>query len=83
MPRARKSKPADVFEPGQLSYLSKRRDDEFPPDSGSEIPTGCFDHPVVILSNDQSKRVAIVLIVSFHRLTRLEAFCLLRVLIVI
>ena len=82
MPRARKSEPARVFEPGQLSYLPKRRDDERFPDSGSEIPIGCFDHPVVILSTDQSKKMAVVLIVRFHRSTRLKAFCLPCVLIV-
>lgn len=66
MPRARKSEAAEVFVPGQLSYLPKRRDGEILASSGSEVPDGCFDHPVVILSTDQRKKLAVVLIVSFH-----------------
>ncbi|KAL9070755.1 MAG: hypothetical protein Q9161_004689 [Pseudevernia consocians] len=74
MPRARKSEPARVFEPGQLSYLPKRRDDERFPDSGSEIPNGCFDHPVVILSTDQSKKMAVVLILTSLRGKTLDEY---------
>lgn len=66
MPRKRNREVAGVFIPGQLSYLPKRPDGEPCSLSGSEIPDGCFDHPVVILSTDQRKREAVVLIVSFQ-----------------
>ncbi|KAF6219505.1 hypothetical protein HO133_003974 [Letharia lupina] len=55
---------AEVFIPGQLSYLPKRRDDEPFSLSGSEIPDGCSDHPVVILATDQRERKAVVLILT-------------------
>ena len=63
MPRARNH---EIFVPGQLSYLPKRRDDEPSPLPNSEIPDGCFDHPVVILSTNQCKREAVVFIVSLE-----------------
>lgn len=66
MPHARSREAAEVFIPGQLAYLPKRPEGELSSLSGSEIPDGCFDHPVVILSTDQRKREALVLIVSFY-----------------
>lgn len=66
MPRARNPDAAVVFVPGQLSYLPKRPDDELLLLADSEIPKGCFDHPVVILSTNRRKKEAVVLIVSFH-----------------
>lgn len=66
MPRARKAEATGALVPGQLSYLPQRRDDEPLSLSDSEIPKGCYNHPVVILSTDQRKKKAVVLIVSFR-----------------
>lgn len=66
MPRARNPENASVFVPGQLSYLPKRRDGELLTPTDAEIPDGCYDHPVLILSTDQHKREVVVLIVSFR-----------------
>lgn len=74
MPRARNSEAAAVFIPGQLSYLPKRREGDLSSLLGSEIPDGCFDHPVVILSTDQGKREAVVLILTSLRGRRLDDY---------
>lgn len=66
MPRARNPENASVFVPGQLSYLPKRRDGELLTPTDAEIPDGCYDHPVLILSTDRHKREVVVLIVSFR-----------------
>ena len=55
-----------MYTPGQLSYLPKRQTGELISLSDADIPDGCFDHPVVILTTDRRKREAVVLIVGFH-----------------
>ena len=64
MPRARNPEAGRNLTPGWLSYLPKRPDGEVPLPSDSEIPEGCYDHPVLILSTDLFKKEAKVLIVS-------------------
>lgn len=74
MPRARNSETAGVFIPGQLSYLPKRPNGEPVSLLSSEVPDGCFDHPVVILSTDQRKREAVVLILTSLRGKSLDEY---------
>ena len=70
MSQSRTLEPAGVFVPGSLSYLPKRRYSELYSTSSSQVPDGCYDHPVLILSTDPRKKEAVILIVSFHRSKR-------------
>ena len=74
MPRARNPENAGIFVPGQLSYLPKRRYSDLFSPTDAEVPAGCYDHPVLIVSTDQRKKEAVVLIVSFYISTRMDSF---------